>query len=147
MIKFYRPKKSICINKKSFDKVIASLKSQETELDTRLRELQMDQEGYWKKLNDLLPKLHDMRGAYEMLDLYRKQQFLNMVFDNALTHDGTTFRTPYLHPMFSHNVLMLKEKGLLVVEQPTSNSAENPARSPYEIRTRITTVKGWCPNP
>lgn len=21
------------------------------------------------------------------------------------------------------------------------------ASSPYEIRTRITTVKGWCPNP
>lgn len=70
-----------------------------------------------------------------------------MVFDNSLSHDGKTYRTRTLHPMFANNELILKEKGLLVVEQPSDNLEKNSVSSPYEIRTRITTVKGWCPNP
>ena len=31
------------------------------------------------------------------------------------------FRTPFLHPASTHNELILKEEGLLLVEQPSQN--------------------------
>lgn len=119
------------VNRKTYDKVIASLRAQEGELLKRLNELSEGAEVYWQRLHAVLPKLHDMRGTYLSMDFYRRQQFLNLVFESNLTHDGTTFRTPKLHDLFVHNALTLKEKGLLVTEQPLEDLGETPGRTAY----------------
>jgi site-specific DNA recombinase len=118
-------------SKAAYTKVMNALRSQHIELANRLRQLEEDGRIYWERLNAALPKLHDLRSCYEGMPLYRKHQFLNMVFDNSLRHDGTTYRTPYIHPIFEHNRLALKEKGLLVIEQPLGNLGETPVRTAY----------------
>lgn len=119
-------------SQKAYNKVMTALQSQRTELQKRLSDLNKAGQVYWDKLNAVLPKLHDIRGTFEGLPLYKQQQFLNTVFDSSLTHDGTSYRTPYLHEMFSHNEQILKEKGLLFVQRP-SVILEDNSRS-YRVR-------------
>lgn len=117
-------------SKLSYNKVMTSLQSQRAELQKRLNELDQSGQVYWNKLSAALPRLHDIRGTFEALPLYKQQQFLNSVFDGSLTHDGLSYRTQFLHEMFIHNELLLKEKGLLIV-QPSDKSLElSPARTP-----------------
>lgn len=109
-----------------YKNTVAGLRKKQIELQQRMIELGTDQSEYWNKLNDVLPLLHDIRQTYETLDLNKKQQFLSLVFNSFLSHDGTSYRTKSLHPMFAHNVLTLKEKGLLIVEQPLYVSDQSP---------------------
>jgi site-specific DNA recombinase len=114
-------------SKTSYAKVMNALSSQRSELLKRMKDLEDDGKKYWRRLNMALPKLHDVRSVWEALPLYQKQQFLNLVFDSSLTHDGTTYRTLFLHPVFSHNVNELEQKKLLILEKP---SGITPVRSP-----------------
>jgi site-specific DNA recombinase len=118
-------------SKRAYSKVMTALQSQRTELQKRLNELNQSGQIYWDRLNAALPKLHDIRGTFEGMPLYMQHQFLNMVFDNSLTHDGTTYRTLFLHPIFAHNELTLKEKGLLTVQRPVEVSGLTPVRTAY----------------
>ena len=52
------------------------------------------------------------------------------MFDNKLAYDNGFYRTAYLAPIFSHKALILKEKGLLFVEQPLSKMGEIPICAP-----------------
>ncbi len=118
------------ISKATFNKVMSGLRSQQIDLQKRLTELETDQTRYFDMLTELMPKMYDLRGTLEALDLYRYQQFIAMVFDNSLTHDGATYRTAFLHPMFAHNHLVLKEKGLLIIEQPQYKIGKTPISAP-----------------
>ncbi len=118
-------------SKQAYNKVMTSLQSQRAELQKRLNELNQSGQIYWDKLNTALPKLHDIRGTVEAMPLYMKHQFFNMVFDKSLTHDGACYRTLFLHPIFSHNELELKEKGLLMVQPSSENLGDTPVRTAY----------------
>lgn len=113
-----------------FKNTIATLRKKQIELQRRLIELDQDQNIYWQKLNETLPKLHDIRQTLEGIDLNRQRQFISLVFNNSLSHDGVCYRTAYLHPMFAHNAMILKEKGLLTIEQPSYISEETPVCAP-----------------
>jgi site-specific DNA recombinase len=118
-------------SKQAYNKVMNSLNSQASELRKRSIDLDQNAKEYWKKLNEILPKLYDIRGIVDGLPLYKQHQFLNLVFDSSLTHDGTTYRTRFLHPMFAHNELELKEKGLLIVQPSSENLGSTPVRTAY----------------
>ena len=66
---------------------------------------------------------------------------MNLGFDRSLSYSDDSYRTPYLHPLFAHNELILKEKGLLKIEQPIRKIRRIPACAPDGSRTR-TTVSG-----
>lgn len=118
------------VSRTSFNSASAKLRTQQIDLQKRLIELETDAKDYFERLMSVLPKLHDLRGTFESLDLYKQQQFLKMVFDDSLTHDGKTYRTTFLQPVFSHNALMLKEKGLLEIEQSFTNLEKTPIGAP-----------------
>jgi site-specific DNA recombinase len=115
----------------SYTKVMTQLQSQRGELIQRLQKLQEDGKVYWQKLDQVLPKLYDIRSIYSAMPLHTKHKFLKMVFGENLMCTRTGFRTPFLHPMFSHNELILKEKGLLIVEQPSAILAEKTPSTAY----------------
>lgn len=117
------------ISESSYQKVISEQKADVARLQHKIAELSTDQQAYWDRLNDLLPKLSRLRTSYDAMPLYKKHQFINTVFDRQLTHDGNTYRTPYLHNLFSHNELILKEKGLLKIDSPIINLGLTPIRS------------------
>ena len=99
------------------------------------------------KLDQALPMLTNLKNLFHSIKLQGKQALLNKVFEGGLTYDGTILRTLRLHAALLHNYLKIKEKGLLVVEQSEEFLSKLAGCTAYGIRTRITTVKGWCPSP
>ncbi|HEX5552721.1 MAG TPA: hypothetical protein VFX43_05680 [Chitinophagaceae bacterium] len=73
--------------------------------------------------------------AYNIIN--QQHALLNEVFKQGLTFREDTFRTPAINPAFSHDLLRMKEKRLLLVEQPLSPHQEFPFGSGNGIRTRV----------
>lgn len=133
-------------SKQTYLKVISKHRAEQEELQRRVYELSLQGEEYFAKLNDLVPKLHDIRGTYEELPLLSKQRLLVLIFGNNLRWDGTQFRTTKLEKFVAHNELILKEKGLLLVEQPSHEIGDNSPtyREGESIRTRFATLFYLC---
>lgn len=121
------------ISKKTYEKVMAELRLEESKLYKEIAEVNTNVEVYYQRLNELLPKIGDLKTAFNAMDLTKQQQFINVVFDNSLYYANESYRTPKLLELFSHKELELKEKGLLFVEQPSVNLGETPLRSENEI--------------
>lgn len=93
-------------------------------------ELSSSTDDYNVILVSLLTKLKNARQIFKTLPLIRKTAFIQAVFGPSLWYESGIFRTPWVHPLFSHKVVELKEKGLLEIQQPTSFSGITPERSP-----------------
>jgi hypothetical protein len=65
-----------------------------------------------------LSTISDIQGAFNGFAIPHKHRFIREVFDNSLSYAGRVYRTPYLHNLFRHNELILRDKRLLFVEQP-----------------------------
>jgi len=65
--------------------------------------------------------------------------FFKKVFKQGLTFFEGAFRTPWLHPLFLHNALIMKEKRLLFVEQPSDDFSGFPRGGAGGIRTLVQT--------
>ena len=50
------------------------------------------------------------------MKLEDRQQLIRMVFDNSLYYYNNAFRTLFIEPIFSHNVMKMNEEGLLIYE-------------------------------
>ena len=130
-------------SKESYTKVVNKHRIEQEELQRRIYELNLHGEQYFSRLNDLLPKLHDLRGAYEDMRLTSKHQFIKLVFGGFLIPTRTGFRTPFIEPSFAHNLLTLKEKGLLEVNPKSiKKGSEEPVyrvrdSNPYHHRERV----------
>ncbi len=135
------------ISEKVYSKVMTGLKADEARLQEQVAELSAGTQDYYQVMEEVLSKLSDLKALFHSFTTIRKTMFLKVVFGEMLWYEGGIIRTPYLHPFFRHNELKLKEKGLLEIQQPSFNLGVTPVSSPYGIRTRITTVKGWCPSP
>lgn len=79
----------------------------------------------WNKFNTHILLLNDLPKLFEKASLEGKQQFINLVFDYKLMHDGSTYRTPFIAPLFLSKAAILKEKGLLTLEQPIKILGDN----------------------
>lgn len=64
-----------------------------------------------------LDLLADMKFVYKQAGTIQKRELVRMVFDNNLYYQDGIYRTPTMMEMFSHNSLLMKEKGCLVYEK------------------------------
>ena len=71
-----------------------------------------------KKYEATLPLLTDIHYIYHKADTPHKHFILNGVFEQGLQYDGSIFRTPSILEVFASKAATLKEKRLLIVEQP-----------------------------
>ena len=69
-----------------------------------------------------LPKLANLKNHYLLADLHTKQAILRTVFNSQLYYHDGCYRTPYILPVFALKAATLKEKRLLIIEQPLQNS-------------------------
>lgn len=116
------------IDSKVYSKVTAGLKADEARLQQQITELNSTSGDYYSVLNSLLPKLASTAEVFDTLLLVRKTAFIQAVFGTSLWYEDGMFRTPWLHPLFADKQLELKEKGLLIIQQPTSFSGDTPGR-------------------
>ncbi|MCD6013090.1 MAG: site-specific recombinase, invertase Pin [Flavipsychrobacter sp.] len=73
----------------------------------------------WAKYSENLHKLTNMHYLFSEADIHNKKSFIELEFDSKLYYADGFYRTPYLLPVFGLKALPLKEKGLLLVEQPS----------------------------
>lgn len=127
------------VQESTFQSVIVELRGQEGRLLQSIRQAGTIGPQYLLQLNDMLPRLSHIRQAFENKPVEKQQQFISLVFDSSLHYQNGTFRTPFLHPIFSHNELALKEKGLLLVGKPLKGIGDNPRKGPlgYLDRTPL----------
>lgn len=116
------------VDAKVYTKVITGLKADEARLQQQVTELNSSSGQWYSVLNELLPKLSNVKEIFETLPLLRKTAFIKAVFGNSLWYENEIFRTPYIHPLFAHKELELKEKGLLIIQQPSVFSGITPDR-------------------
>lgn len=106
------------ISPESYKKVIGNLKVEKSIIENKVRELSNTSKDYMAALELLLPKLSNLKHAYDDMSLDRKQEFLKLIFGENLEYTKQTYRTNFIHPFFEHNELTLKDKGLLIKEKP-----------------------------
>ena len=57
--------------------------------------------------------LGDVKEVYLQSDIIQKREFVKLLFDYNLYCQEGIYRTPTMMNIFSHNYLIMKEKGLL----------------------------------
>ena len=118
-----------------YKKVITALKIEEANLNTQIAELSANDLVIWEKHDLILSSIADVQGAFNGFAIPHKHRFVREVFDNSLSYAGGVYRTPYLHSLFRHNELILRDKRLLFVEQPVRKLGEKLRCARDEIRT------------
>lgn len=90
-----------------------------------------DSTAQWEKLRSHLDKLNSLKEVYWLAVQQNKQkQFIQGVFKHNLTYSEGIFRTPSIAVPFIDNSLKAKEKGLLLLEQPSDVWDKVPDSSP-----------------
>lgn len=114
------------LSEATYSKVIAELRADLAILQRQMMALNTNQQDYYDRLRLILPRLSYLRESYEGMPLEKKQQFVNLVFDNNLYYENGIYRTTRLHPLLSGNELTLKEKGLLIIQKPLPVLGQTP---------------------
>lgn len=120
------------ISPAAYKKVMAGLKADEQRMMSQVAQLNSTAGNYRSIMADVLPRLSNIRMVFEGWPAHRQIGFLDLVFDRGLTYRDGCYRTPHLHFLFAHNAVTLKQKGLLVIEQPSNDFGNIPGSSGNE---------------
>jgi hypothetical protein len=112
------------ISQVTYEKVMTAPKFEETGLQTRLAELNSNEQVFWEKHDLIMKSIADVAATFNGFSITHKHRFIRSVFDNSLSYADGVYRTPYLHSLFRHNELILRDKRLLFVEQPVRKIGE-----------------------
>jgi site-specific DNA recombinase len=96
----------------------AKLNSQKGALETEIVSLKKTDRHVFERLEEAIPVLTNLKHLYIACSLEGQQMLLKKVFEVGFMYDGKVVRTPSLNPALIDNYFSMKEKGLLVVEQP-----------------------------
>lgn len=113
------------IDKDIFEHTLNDLKSTLIDLEVKLVKAKTDTDTMHNIMKLLLPKLSKLSAVFKTFPLYRQHQLINTLFPQGIWYDSI-YRTPYLFELYTHKALILKEKGLLVIEQPLVDLGEIP---------------------
>jgi len=117
------------VSESTYNKVIGELRADQSRLYKELTKLNTNYQAYWNRLGGILAKFTDIRAEFASLAIEKKHQFVNWVFDGGLSYGNDIYRTPSVPELFAHNLLTLKEKGLLEIVAPVRNIGDIPDRS------------------
>jgi site-specific DNA recombinase len=127
------------IDSATYKKWRTKLGADKGNLELEISNLSNVNHNYFERLDAAIPLLINLKNLYHSITLSAKQTLLKRVFELGLIYDGSKLRTPKIHEALMHK--------LLFVEQPSKIFGDLTGCTAYGIRTRITTVKGWCPSP
>lgn len=99
-------------------------------LRSEVEKLNRDKNETDALLQKNIDRLQDMQQVYQLATTLQKQELLRQMFDNSLYYQSGVYRTHYIMPIFTHNLLILKQKQLLILDEPKTNSVDVEAISP-----------------
>ena len=123
------------ISEAIYKKVMTSLRVEETGLQRNLADLHCDEQLYWDKYNLIIKSIEDVPATFNGFSIVHKHRFVRAAFDNSLSYYDGVYRTPFLHSLFRHNELVMRQKRLLFVEQPIKKIGDFLTSARDEIRT------------
>lgn len=106
------------IDAETFNDLIKQMKADKSRLEIKLRTISATNVAYMQQYDFMIPKFTNILGAYNLLSISGKQSFLKALFGENLNYTLDGYRTPFLNPVFIPNLLAIKEKRLLKIEQP-----------------------------
>ncbi|WP_379012368.1 recombinase family protein [Parasediminibacterium paludis] len=127
------------LNSDSYNRWQKELTNQRLAITAQLEALTNQQTHLFNTVKDELMSLSNLNSIYNQANLQQKQQFIKLVFDSRLYYSNNTYRTPYLLPIFTHNTLILKEKGLLIIDEQPFKNGENLGGGAEGSRTPVQT--------
>ncbi len=113
-----------------YAKVVSELNLKKGELQKKVHELTINVKVYYDAVNEVLPNLMNLRETFLGWPLHQQQLFITTVFRHPFRYVDGIYRTSYIDPLFADKALILKEKGLLIVEQSFSKSEKNSRSAP-----------------
>ena len=121
------------IENATYKKWFKKFSVQKSIIQAEIMELNKENDDNLSRAVRLIPALLDVKAIFKKATIFQKHSILREVFKGGLTYVGDAFRTPFLHPALAHNELIIKEKGLLFVEQPSQNFGESTGCSAIGI--------------
>ena len=112
------------LNFESYSEWHRNLSTQRMQLRSAVDTLTQDENHTFFLLKNNLDLLIDMGKLYQEATLLQKQELIRQGFDNKLYYQNSTYRTPYVMPIFTHNLLTLKQKSLLIMDEFQSKSGQ-----------------------
>jgi len=123
------------IDFETFQKWRKILKEKIANITSEIEHLSMTIGSKEKELLRHLPILSDFKTLYEKYDLIAKRELLTLVFDRKLHYENGCYRTPYINAGLSHNILKMKEKGVLFKTEKRDCISTIPLSGDGRIRT------------
>ncbi len=112
------------IDKVTYTKWKSNYHTERAMLQQSLDALRQPVEQIWSNYQECLGMLGSLRWVYHAAGVEDKQGIIREVFNNQLYYQDAVYRTTYLLDIFQPKVLILKEKRLLIYEQPLKNSED-----------------------
>jgi len=106
-------------------------------LKADIEKLSEDENDVYLLLQNQLDRLSDLQYVYTIATTTQKQAFIRQGFDNRLYYQNRVYRTPYILPIFEHNLLVLKEKRLLELDEKKMAGHKIPPGGADGSRTRL----------
>lgn len=118
------------IDKATYSKWKKNYTNEKLSLTDQLASLQEPIDQVLQRYESSLSELGRLQRIYHAASIEEKQGFIREVFNNELYYQDNTYRTTYLLDLFHPKALVLKEKGLLIFEQPSVISANFSVSAP-----------------
>lgn len=118
------------VNQETYEKWKIRYENERYLLEGQLDGLKAPLAEAWAKYSENLHRLGNLHYLYNMADIHGKKSFVEMVFDNKLSYKEGSYRTAFLIPAFGLQAAPLKEKGLLLIEQPLHFSSNFALSAP-----------------
>ncbi|WP_164974155.1 recombinase family protein [Filimonas effusa] len=106
---------------------------------SQIARLNQDEDQLYELLNLNLDRLTDLGFVYESASTIQKQGLINKGFDSNLYYKNGIYRTPTILKSLSHNILKMKEEGVLEMDKNEKGDCEVPPGGAEGSRTPVQT--------
>ena len=123
------------IDRETFTKWKMRYHTEQGSIQQQLADLRRPGAETWQQYSATVSRLADLHWLYHQGTTEQKQSFVRLVFDSRLYYQQPSYRTPYIMPLFASKEQILKEKGLLIIDQQTNITSQIRECAPH--RTTI----------
>lgn len=127
------------ISKETYHRWSADFSKQHNYLKAQIERLSNNENVIYNLLRENLGKLSDLQAIFKMANTPQKHELIRKGFDDRLYYQDNVYRTPYIIPELAHNELILKDKGLLIIDKKGGNFAISPLSGGEGSRTPVQT--------
>jgi hypothetical protein len=118
------------IDEPTYRNIITGYFEKRTQLNDEVASFEINAAQINEAIDLVLGKMVNLYDAFMKLPLEGKHKMINTLFGGFLYYSRNSYRTAFLSPLLQPKAALLKENGLLVVEQPVIKMGVTPMCAP-----------------